>query len=129
MTDNEIIQALEYCFTNDFGKTNCNKCAFYTATAKCMDDMQNAVIDLINRQREEIERLQKGNKLLSENADTAFQDGLNEAQELYALQVEGEIKSEAIKDFAERLCKGRVSNDPVVIAVRAELKEMDGGEE
>lgn len=129
MTDNEIIKALEYCFTNDFGKTNCNKCAFYTATAKCMDDMQNAVIDLINRQREEIERLQKGNKLLSENADTAFQDGLNEAQELYALQVEGEIKSEAIKDFAERLCKGRVSNDPVVIAVRAELKEMDGGEE
>lgn len=129
MTDNEIIKGFEYCFTNDFGKTNCNKCEFYTATAKCMDDMQNAVMDLINRQKAEIERLQKGNKLLSENADTAFQDGLNEAQELYALQVEGEIKSEAIKDFAERLCKGRVSNDPVVIAVRAELKEMDGGEE
>jgi DNA repair exonuclease SbcCD ATPase subunit len=33
-----------------------------------------------------------------------------------------QTKSEAIKEFAERLCEGRVSNDPVVIAVKAELK-------
>lgn len=40
-------------------------------------------------------------------------------------------KAEAIKNFAERLCKGRVENDPIVIAVRndpivikAELKQM-----
>lgn len=63
-TDEQIIKALECCFTNDFGKTNCNKCAFYTATAKCMDDMQNAVIDLINRQKAEIERLKSQNTLL-----------------------------------------------------------------
>lgn len=37
-----------------------------------------------------------------------------------------EAKSEAIKEFAERLCEDRVSNDPVVIAVKAELKEMTG---
>ena len=30
--------------------------------------------------------------------------------------------SEAIKEFADKLCEGRVSNDPVVIAVKAELK-------
>ena len=35
-------------------------------------------------------------------------------------------KSEAIKEFAERLCEGRLSNDPVVIAVKVELKEMVG---
>ena len=35
-------------------------------------------------------------------------------------------KAEAIKEFAERLCEGRVSNDPVVIAVGCELKEMVG---
>ena len=34
------------------------------------------------------------------------------------------IKSEAVKEFAERLCVCRVSNDPVVIVVKAELKEM-----
>jgi hypothetical protein len=33
-------------------------------------------------------------------------------------------KEEAVKEFAERLCADRVSNDPVVIAVKAELKEM-----
>ena len=59
MTDNEIIKALQYCFTNDFDKTNCYKCAFYTATAKCMDDMQNAVIDLINRQKARIKELEE----------------------------------------------------------------------
>ena len=29
-----------------------------------------------------------------------------------------------VKEFAERLCEGRVSNDPVVIAVKVELKEL-----
>lgn len=33
-------------------------------------------------------------------------------------------KSEAYKEFAERLCKGRVSNDPVVIVANTELREM-----
>ena len=32
----------------------------------------------------------------------------------------------AIKEFAERLCEGRLSNDPIVIAVKCELKEMVG---
>ena len=36
------------------------------------------------------------------------------------------IKSEAIKEFAENVCKGRVGNDPVVIAVKAELDYMLG---
>ena len=36
-------------------------------------------------------------------------------------------KSEAIKEFAEELCEGRVSNDPVVIAVRCAVKEMTEG--
>ncbi|MBQ8015665.1 MAG: hypothetical protein IJ264_05725 [Clostridia bacterium] len=36
--------------------------------------------------------------------------------------------SAAIKKFAERLCEGRVSNDPVVIAVKVEL-EMAGDTE
>jgi hypothetical protein len=29
-----------------------------------------------------------------------------------------------VREFAERLCEGRVSNDPVVIAVKVELKEL-----
>ena len=33
----------------------------------------------------------------------------------------GEIRAEAIKEFADRLCADRVVNDPVVIAVTTEL--------
>ena len=51
----------------------------------------------------EIARLKLKNEILSKNADNAFQDGLNEAQDLYAEQVKAEIKSEAIKKFAYRL--------------------------
>ena len=53
--------------------------------------------------REKIKKLKQENIILSQDADTAFQDGLNEAQDLYAEQVKVEVKSEAIKEFAERL--------------------------
>ena len=39
---------------------------------------------------------------------------------------EDKIKAEAYKEFAERLCEDRVSNDPIVIAVKVELKELVG---
>ena len=38
-----------------------------------------------------------------------------------------EIRAEAIKEFAERLCEGRVSNDPVVISTKCIVKEMTEG--
>ena len=38
------------------------------------------------------------------------------------IEDEGMHIKKAIKEFAERLCEGRVSNDPVVITVRAELR-------
>lgn len=38
-------------------------------------------------------------------------------------------KSQAIKEFAERVCEGRISNDPVVIAVRCAVKEMTEGKD
>lgn len=34
------------------------------------------------------------------------------------------IRSKAITEFADRVCEGRVSNDPVVIAVRCAEREM-----
>lgn len=68
--------------------------------------------NLLKRQKTEIERLksmnqakldcihdlQKENEILSRNADTAFQDGLNERRDLFA----SEIKAEAYKEFAEK---------------------------
>ncbi len=71
----------------------------------------------------EVERLRRENEILSKNADTAFQDGLNEAQDLYREQVKSEISAEAIKEFVAAVCEGRVANDPVAIAVQAELEK------
>lgn len=82
MTDNEIIKALEnakeVCDDDDIETLN-----FF-----------NNVIDLINRQKEEIERLRKG---FTADAD------------YFASEYDNNIKSEAIKEFAERL-KGTISN-------------------
>lgn len=51
--------------------------------------------NLINRLQAENERLRKENEILSENADTAFQDGLNENQALFEKTV--------LKDFVKEL--------------------------
>lgn len=117
MTDNEIVKALE----NEVKSTE------YVDSDYCdgVDlTLIKSTIDLINCQQEEnqnlkghleqlksrydnakveIERLKNENDILIVNADTAFQDGLNEAQDLYAEQVKAEIKAEAIKEFAYRL--------------------------
>ena len=73
MTDEQIIKAYERCFTLGFDESTCYECPFYTATAKCTEDLRDSVLDLINRQKAKIE---------------------NEINQ---------IKSEAIKEFAKRL--------------------------
>lgn len=76
-----------------------------TEKFNCQQTVYADLSKIIKNQKEEIVRLEYENEILSKNADTAFQDGLNEAQDLYAEQVKDEIKSEAIKEFAERLKK------------------------
>lgn len=119
MTDNEIIKALNYCCGNiENNDEECNEDMCYQVTLPesreegirwCRQWLIKDAVDLINRQREEIERLQQNI------------DGLNIVSKNHIKC----IQSEAIKEFAERLCKGRVSNDPVVIAVQVELEEME----
>ena len=101
-TDEEIKSSLEVIATTH----NCNECKIRNCkwgTCNCSQITANAALDLINLQKAEIERLKRENEILSVNADTAFQDGLNEARDLYATEVENEIKAEAIREFAERL--------------------------
>lgn len=122
MTDNEIIQAFEK-HIDEFDKNGIS-----------VDNnrIDKLVLDLINRQQAENERLKKENEILSINADTAFQDGFNEAQDLYAKQVKAEIKSEAVREFAERLKddsfedKGYYYDIILVTDIDDVLKEMIG---
>ena len=87
MTDNEIIKALECCTANN----RCDTCPRLGMNC-CMNLLIRNALDLINRQKAEIERLEK------ERASTAE----------YCLRKElkTELKtaqSEIIKEFAERL--------------------------
>ena len=97
MTDNDIIKALEYCFTNDWNRTKCDKCKFYTGTTQCVEDLKSASIYLINRQQVEIERLKcEMGKLLPKDCAYAVQMEVSN-------KLETQIRAEAVREFAERL--------------------------
>lgn len=74
MTDNDIIKALEHCIKcNQRQIANCNGCLFERIYPECDTEIEVMCLDLINRQKAEIERLQKYN---TENniGKTAFFD-------------------------------------------------------
>lgn len=92
MTDNEIIKALEYCTDGE----DCDGCPYRT-TASCSHRLRLDVVNLTNRQKAEIEDLKSQMEWL-----TGYNGNLLDANT--ALSGEIEIcKSEAIKEFAERL--------------------------
>lgn len=100
MGDKDIIKALQICID---GEELCNDCPWYE-TDLCLVEIKRAALDLIIRQKAEIERLQKEN---SEN----FNKWLildKRTQERYAELYEeskGVVRTEAIKEFAEKLKK------------------------
>lgn len=110
MTDNEIIKALECCSHRNVDLP-CEGCPAYSIAQMCMEDLMSDALDLINRQKAEIERWEQENKEYCEvNRIIAYQRNQRD-KEIRALhnQLNGlnfmdkQIKSEAIKEFAERL--------------------------
>ena len=87
LTDNEIIKALECC-SNDCDGSGCGNCPLGDVYPDC--ELDGQIIDLINRQKAEIERLNKAN--------TSVVEHLKKARR----QIKA-AKAEAIKEFAERL--------------------------
>lgn len=113
MTSNEIIEVLKCCKAGD-----CDNCPFYGVKEDCEVELPGEVLDFVNQQNAEIERLLR---IIADKEYSCV--GL-----VSQLEITNELlktaKSEAIKEFADRLCDGRVSNDPVVIAVKVELEMM-----
>ena len=85
MTDNDIKKALELCATIDSG--NCKKCPCREICNENDGTLTKLTLDLINRQKAEIERLKKNI------------DGLN----IFTKNHIKVIRLQAIKEFAERL--------------------------
>lgn len=94
MTDNEIIKALK-----SEADYNCDMCC--DNNENCMEDdcgkiISENALDLINRQKAEIDKLKSRNNFL----EIEYKNQSN----LFWERVEG-AKSEAIREFAERLKK------------------------
>ena len=86
-TDKDIISSLEVIATT----CNCNECKIRSGkwgTCNCSETTANAALDLINRQKAEIERL-RGSTIVN---------NIMESQ-----RIKREAKAEAVKEFAEKL--------------------------
>ena len=132
MTDNEIIKTLEYC--KDI-YSDCEMCPAYRECEEDTARMIGNVLDLINRQKAEIERLQKE----IEVKDKIYQrnTGLRERRIFDLMDELKTSKSEAIKEFAERLKTARVEHtsfsqnhwyeidDTFINELVAEMTEVD----
>lgn len=126
MTDNEIIKALECCWHSK----ECvgDECPLFEPINDCAPLMAMEALDLITRQRAEIERLEAENekkRLILENIDN----------DLFPLPFVTDYdiaiktaKSEAIREFAE---KAKMNYDEVLPRLFADvlddvMKEMEG---
>lgn len=93
MTDNEIIKALECCKA-----TSCSICPCFKnnlGIVLCQSDLTNSALNLINRQKTEIDKLKIEICALSEKRIT-FPE---------RLKIVKHAREHAIKEFAEKLKK------------------------
>lgn len=117
VSDDEIISSLETIATT----RNCDECKIRNCKwgdCDCSQITANTALDIINRQKAEIERLQKEVNLVS----------LKQIE--ISSNIEKKIKSEAYKEFAEEL-KNTLRNIPfldVFFIINNLLKEMVGNE-
>lgn len=92
MTDNEIIEALEYCKIG-----NCDDCPFYGIKEDCEIELPEESLAIINRQKAENERLKERISYLEESIDCSRKKYNSLLQKLQQAQ------SKAIREFVNRL--------------------------
>lgn len=94
MTDEQIIKAVGICRTQD----TCKDCPYHELDIEgCVFEHMKDVFDLINRQKAEIEKLKRGVTF------TITIEDFESIKETIISNIDNKIKSEAIKEFAERL--------------------------
>ena len=138
LTDEEIISSLEVIAAT----RNCDECKIRNCkwgTCNCSQITANVALDLINRQKAEIERLKECPKCVyeydGEVTEYCIQGPCPNFKLIYVgvdLSIK-QIKNEAYKEFAERLKKETLSDRGYDILQQGTidnlLKEMVGEEE
>lgn len=121
MTDNDIVKALECCAGDD----GCDVCPMYKPSSECITELQGKALDLINRQKAELQKAKAELKETTEkfncqqyvyadlsdiikdkNAEIEkLQADYSSMQSTLAKMSMGvaEAKAEAIKEFAEKV--------------------------
>jgi hypothetical protein len=100
MTYNEIVKALECCFTNE----NCDGCPLFVDDGgDCLKEAGIAALDLINRQKAKIK---EKDEMLKAQASKIFlyEDVLKEkTEEIERLNAVSEICGDCHKQYAEKI--------------------------
>ena len=118
MTDNEIIKFMQCVIGND---VKCSECTYQKVLPfpSCRRKCAKNALELINRQKEEIEKLKQENeffrKTITENAQRALEVTVEEIET---------SKSEAIKEFAERLKEKFGIADCIVTVNNNDIDEL-----
>ena len=105
ITDEEVIKALECC-----ASAECGKCKWeprgdcYRGSMECNDDLMREALDLIKRQRAEIERLHSEVKEKTETIVFLKDQATGWSIDFCNLKAKlNTAKAEAIKEFADKL--------------------------
>lgn len=137
LTDEDVVEGLERCISTTTDKA-CAGCPFNKQNLCDIDQwaLERYALDLIKRQKSEIERLKSANDekfrqwdMLAEKTKTHYADLYNEAKD--------KLKAEAYKEFAERIRECCNSNNElsadawlsVTTDINCVLKEMVGEQE
>ena len=137
MTDNEIIKALECCAVH--GLLKCEKCPKKNEGVTCMYALSKDALDLIKRQKAEIEKLNvelvgmrgacESYKMHYDNAQAEIERLQNAykqcawERDTFLEQLET-AKSEAIKEFAERLKEQFSENKYILPSVNISVDNL-----
>ena len=140
MTDNEIIKALECC-SNYPEEQSCSECPLNSRGADCLDfELGKFVLDLINRQKAEIESLKdklnhSGGVIERQSAEldelTTKLEKLQcsyDCELAYRKELHKQAKAEAVKELAERLKDIYAVHDGLHMTIDNLVKEMVGAE-
>lgn len=133
ISDEEIISSLEVIATT----RNCSECKIRNCNwgdCNCSQITANAALGIINRQKAEIERLQKEANLVSiqfQDMQERYEEAQAEIERLTNIKFGvdlsiGSIKTEAIKEFAERLKKPNRWREEDIYYIDNLVKEMVG---
>ena len=99
MTDNEIIKALECCIRTE---EKCDECPYWLDYARCSNALRKDALDLINRQRAEIEELEAEIDKQHEQAKADILGNMADGGTSCHWCIE-QHRAIAVKEFAERL--------------------------